>query len=103
MTCVTPVPEEFPIGVIIVIVLIVLAIVIVITLVLFLVWLWKYRNDAFYRYVCCCLQGKSAKSQMYSLQQENYQRLHHEQSQQQLEFSRQFTQGGLGECTTHVQ
>ena len=102
MTCITPAPEEFPIGVIIAIVLIVLAIVILIALVLFLVWLWKYRNDAFYRYVCCCLQGKSAKSQMHSLQQEN-QRLRHELSQQQLGLSGRFTQGGLGECTTHIQ
>ena len=82
VSCVVPVQEPFPIGIIIAIVLVALVIAVVVAVLLILLWLWKYRNDTFYRYVCCCLQGR-AKGQVHSLQQEN-QRLRHELSQQKL-------------------
>lgn len=78
-----------------VIVIIVVVIIIVVVVLLFLLWLWKFHNDAFYRYVCCCMYG-GTKSQIHSLQQEN-QRLRHELSQQKLGLSGRFSQGQLGE------
>ena len=93
--CDAPVAPAFSPVIIAVIVIIVVVIIIVVAVLLFLVWLWKFRNDAFYHYVCCCVYG-GTKSQINSLQQEN-QRLRHELSQQKLSSSARFSQGMIGE------
>lgn len=57
--------------------------------------MWKYRNDAFYRYILCCVYGGS-KSQINNLKQENI-RLRNELSQQKLNLnsSGRFSQGQM--------
>lgn len=95
LTCDTEPEPVLSVGIIILIVVIVLVIIIVAVVIALLLWVWKYHNDAFYRYICCCVYG-GTKTQVHSLQQEN-QRLRHELSQQKLSLSGRFSQGQLGE------
>lgn len=65
-----------------VVVVIVVILIVVVAIIIFLVWFWKYRKDAFYRYILCCVYGGS-KTQINNLKQENI-RLRKELSQQKL-------------------
>ena len=71
-----------------------------IVLVIVLLLMWKFANDAFYRYVCCCVSGGS-RSAMHSLQQEN-QRLRHELSQHKVSLSGRYSQGFFSECRSYM-
>ena len=63
--------------------------------VVLLLCMWKFRNDAFRRYLCCCVGGASRQAVM-SLQQEN-QRLRQELNQSKINSSGRYSQGHFGE------
>lgn len=85
LTCSEPTVEPGPAvlpEIIAVIVIIVVIIIAVVAIIISLLLMWKYRNDAFYRYILCCVYGGS-KTQVNNLKQENI-RLRNELSQQKL-------------------
>ena len=88
VSCATMAPEvSSPLSpvIIAVIVVIVVILILVIVIIILLFCMWKYKNDAFYRYILCCVYGGS-KTQINNLKQENI-RLRKELSQQKLNLS----------------
>lgn len=88
VSCATSAPEvSSPLSATIIAVIIVIAVmlIVVILVIILLVLMWKYKNDAFYRYILCCVYGGS-KTQINNLKQENI-RLRKELSQQKLNLS----------------
>ena len=83
-----------------VIVIVAVAIIVLIVIIIFLLWLWKYQNDAFYRYILCCVYGGS-KTQINNLKQENI-RLRNELSQQKLNLNASGRFQGLCMLIDHV-
>lgn len=94
-------PTGLDAGAIVAIIIVIVVLLVLVVVAVVLVLLWKYCNDTFNVYICPCLNRKTTRSRVHSLEQEN-QRLRQELSQLKMarpdKLSMSFSRGEL-HCT----